>query len=311
MSSLSRRHKFISTLFLSMLTIITLAGCTNGDSTTASPSKQETNETEGKNSTKEAFSQLENQFDARLGVFAIDTETEKSISYRADERFAFASTYKALAAGAILAKNEIKDLDRIISYNEEDLVTYSPVTENHVDTGMSLSDISEAAIRYSDNTAGNLLFNELEGPAGFKSILREIGDTVTESERFEPDLNFITPGESRDTSTPQALAQSLKAFTLDDVLSSEKQSLLNDWLIGNATGDKLIRAGVPESWVVGDKSGAGAYGTRNDIAIVWPPDRKPIVIAILSDRETADATYDDALIAEAAKIVIDTLKVTD
>lgn len=306
-NSLFRLHKFKATLFLSLLAIIMIAGCTNGDESTASPSKQETNETDG-NPTEEAFTQLENQFDARLGVYAIDTETEKSITYRADERFAFASTYKALAAGAILAKNEINDLDKIISYTEDDLVTYSPITENYVDTGMSLRDISEAAIRYSDNTAGNLLFNELEGPAGFESNLREIGDTVTESERFEPELNFITPGESRDTSTPRALAQSLQALTLGDVLSSEKQSLLNDWLIGNATGDKLIRAGVPEGWIVGDKSGAGGYGTRNDIAIVWPPDRKPIVIAILSDRDTKDAAYDDELIAETAKVIINTLK---
>jgi beta-lactamase class A len=307
MSTLPRLHKSKGTPLLSLLILIMLAGCTNAATSPASTSEPETNEAEG-TSTEKAFTQLENEFDARLGVYAIDTETEKSIAYRADERFAFASTYKALAAGAMLKQKSLNDLDEIITYTEDDLVPYSPITEKHVDTGMSLKDIADAAIRYSDNTAGNLLFNELAGPAGFETVLREIGDKVTKSDRLEPDLNLTVPENSRDTSTPKALAQSLQAFVISDLLSSEKRELMTNWLVDSTTGDTLIRAGVPEGWVVGDKSGAGSYGTRNDIAIVWPPDHAPIVIAILSDRTTEDAAYDDALIAEAAEIVINALK---
>ncbi len=307
MSTLPRLHKSKGTPLLSLLILIMLAGCTNAATSPASTSEPETNEAEG-TSTEKAFTQLENEFDARLGVYAIDTETEKSIAYRADERFAFASTYKALAAGAMLKQKSLNDLDEIITYTEDDLVPYSPITEKHVDTGMSLKDIADAAIRYSDNTAGNLLFNELAGPAGFETVLREIGDKVTKSDRLEPDLNLTVPENSRDTSTPKALAQSLQAFVISDLLASEKRELMTNWLVDSTTGDTLIRAGVPEGWVVGDKSGAGSYGTRNDIAIVWPPDHAPIVIAILSDRTTEDAAYDDALIAEAAEIVINALK---
>jgi beta-lactamase class A len=307
MSTLPRLHKSKGTPLLSLLILIMLAGCTNAATSPASTSEAETNEAKG-TSTEKAFTQLENEFDARLGVYAIDTETEKSITFRADERFAFASTYKALAAGAMLKQKSLNDLDEIITYTEDDLVPYSPITEKHVDTGMSLKDIADAAIRYSDNTAGNLLFNELAGPAGFETVLREIGDKVTKSDRLEPDLNLTVPEDSRDTSTPKALAQSLQAFVVSDLLSSEKRELMTNWLVGSTTGDTLIRAGVPEGWVVGDKSGAGSYGTRNDIAIVWPPDHGPIVIAILSDRTAEDAAYDDALIAEAAEIVINALK---
>lgn len=299
-------HKRKGALFLSLLILIMLAGCTRAATSPASPTKTESTKEEV-TTTDEALRQLESQFDARLGVYAIDTETEESIVFRADERFAFASTYKSLAAGVMLQQKSINELDEIITYTKDDLVTYSPVTEKHVDTGMSLKEIAEAAIRYSDNTAGNLLFNEIGGPAGFEAALREIDDKVTESDRFEPDLNFTTPGDSRDTSTPRALATSLHAFVVSDVLPSEKRALMTDWLVGNATGDTLIRAGVPEGWVVGDKSGAATYGTRNDIAIVWPPERDPIIIAILSDRTTEDAAYDDALLAEAAKIVINAL----
>ncbi|MGU3443320.1 serine hydrolase, partial [Bacillus cereus] len=148
-------------------------------------------------------------------------------------------------------------------------------------------------------------------PSEFKKSLREVGDTVTNPERFEPELNEVPPGDVRDTSTPKALATSLQAFTLGDVLSTEKRDLLIDWMKRNTTGDNLIRAGVPGGWEVADKTGSGSYGTRNDIAIIWPSNKKPIVLAILSNHDKEDAKYDDKLIAEATKIVLDALKVTN
>ncbi len=258
--------------------------------------------------TNEKFVQLEKKFDAKLGVYAIDTGTNKTISYRPNERFAYASTYKVLAAAAVLKKNAIEKLNEVIHYSKDDLVTYSPITEKHVDTGMSLKEIAEAAIRYSDNTAGNILLQQLGGPKGFEKSLKQIGDHVTKANRFETDLNSAIPGDIRDTSAAKALATDLKAFTVDNNLTPDKRTILTDWMRGNATGDELIRAGAPIGWEVGDKSGAGSYGTRNDIAIVWPPHRAPIVVAILSNRFTEDANYDNALIAEAAKVVLNNFK---
>ncbi|MBU8678258.1 class A beta-lactamase [Bacillus subtilis] len=258
--------------------------------------------------TNKKFVQLEKKFDARLGVYAIDTGSNKTIAYRPNERFAYASTYKVLAAAAVLKKNSIEKLNEVIHYSKDDLVTYSPITEKHLDTGMSLKEISEAAIRYSDNTAGNILLQQLGGPKGFEKSLKQIGDHVTKAKRFETDLNSAIPGDIRDTSTAKTLATDLKAFTLDNTLTTDKRTILTDWMRGNATGDELIRAGAPIEWEVGDKSGAGSYGTRNDIAIVWPPNRAPIVLAILSNRFTKDANYDNALIAEAAKVVLNDLK---
>nr|WP_245542497.1 class A beta-lactamase [Siminovitchia fordii] len=256
----------------------------------------------------EKFTQLENEFDARIGVYAIDTGSNQTIEYRPEERFAFASTYKALAAAILLQQNSLEELQEVITYTEDDLVTYSPITEKHVDTGMTLLELSEAAVRFSDNTAGNLLYEALGGPKGFEQALREIGDNVTKADRFEPDLNNFTPEDTRDTSTPRALATSLQAFAVSDLLTDDKQELFTDWLKGNATGDTLIRAGAPEGWEVGDKSGAGGYGTRNDVAIVWPPNREPIVIAILSRHNTEDAEYDDTLISQAAEIALNAIK---
>lgn len=254
------------------------------------------------------FSQLEKKFDARLGVYAIDTGTNQTISYRSNERFAFASTYKALAAGVLLQKNSTEKLNEVVTYTKEDLVDYSPVTEKHVDTGMTLGEIAEAAVRYSDNTAGNILFHKIGGPKGYEKALRQIGDRVTMSDRLETELNEAIPGDNRDTSTAKAIATNLKDFTVGNALPDQKRNILTDWMRGNATGDKLIRAGVPKDWIVGDKSGAGSYGTRNDIAIVWPPNRAPIIIAILSSKDEKEATYDNQLIAEAAEVVINALR---
>lgn len=258
--------------------------------------------------THKEFSQLEKKFDARLGVYAIDTGTKQTIAYRPNERFAFASTYKALAAGVLLQQNSTMKLDEVITYTKEDLVDYSPVTEKHVDTGMTLGEIAEAAVRYSDNTAGNILFNKIGGPKGYEKALRQMGDRVTMSDRFETELNEAIPGDIRDTSTAKAIATNLKAFTAGNALPNHKRNILTEWMKGNATGDKLIRAGVPTDWVVADKSGAGSYGTRNDIAIVWPPNRSPIIIAILSSKDEKEATYDNQLIKEAAEVVIDAIK---
>ncbi|OXS59651.1 class A beta-lactamase [Bacillus sp. DSM 27956] len=258
--------------------------------------------------TAHKFMQLEKKFDARLGVYAIDTGTNRTVAYRPDERFAYSSTFKALAAGLVLQQNSLDELDEVITYTKDDLVTYSPITEQHVDTGMTLREICDAAIRYSDNTAGNLLLEELGGPDGFENGLRQIGDHVTEADRFETDLNSAIPGDIRDTSTARALATNLKAFTVDDVLPDSKRTILTDWMRGNTTGDELIRAAVPMGWEVGDKTGAGGYGTRNDIAIVWPPNRDPIIIAILSSRDTEDAAYDNELIAKAAKVALKEFK---
>ncbi|WP_373284373.1 class A beta-lactamase [Virgibacillus oceani] len=298
---------FKITILICLITLIALAGCTKEQNSDKGQSQIGNNKA-AEPSTDKDFAKLESKFDARLGVYAIDTGTNQTVAYRSDERFAYASTFKALAAGVLLQQKSIDELGKLITFTEDDLVTYSPITEKHVDTGMTLREILEAAIQYSDNTAANLLFEELGGPKKFEKAMRQIGDNVINADRIEPDLNEAVPGDSRDTSTPKAMATSLKNFAVSDLLAADKRKILTELLRGNTTGDKLIRAGVPEDWEVGDKTGSAEYGTRNDIAVIWPPDREPIVIVILSSRDTEDATYNDELIAQAAKAVVNALK---
>ncbi|MBM7599128.1 beta-lactamase class A [Virgibacillus halotolerans] len=293
--------KVVSVLLLSFVMLI---GCSEKNDN-ASQAKEQDEIT----AVEEVFDKLEDKYDARLGIFALDTNTNQTVTYRPDERFAYASTHKVFTVGALLQQNAIADLSERITYTNDDLVNYNPVTEKHVDTGMTLEELSEASLRYSDNTADNLIMAYIGGPSELKKALREIGDDVTNPVRFEPELNDVEPGETHDTSTPRALTTSLQAFTLGDALPVEKRELLTDWLKGNATGDTLIRAGVPDDWEVADKSGSASYGTRNDIAIIWPPEGEPIVLAILSSHDQKDAETNDELIEEATKEVIDILGV--
>ncbi|OFD78943.1 MULTISPECIES: class A beta-lactamase [Bacillus cereus group] len=289
-----------------LLSCVTLIGCSNSN-IQSEPPKQ----TKQEHISNQSFVKLEKEYDAKLGIYALDTGTNQTVTYRSGERFAYASTHKALAVGALLQKKSIEDLDQRIKYTSKDLVNYNPITEKYVDTGMTLKELADASIRYSDNTAQNLILKQLGGPSEFKKSLRKIGDTVTNPERFEPELNEVQPGENHDTSTPKALATSLRTYALGDILSIEKRNFLIDLMKRNTTGDNLIRAGVPGEWEVADKTGSGSYGTRNDIAIIWPPNKKPIVLAILSNHAKEDAKYDDKLIADATKIVLDALKVTN
>lgn len=199
-------------------------------------------------------------------------------------------------------------LNRVITYRASDLVEYSPITTQHVSAGMTLQAMMEAALEDSDNTAANLLLEQLGGPSRLQQALRGIGDTTTDSDRNEPSLNDASPGDTRDTSTAQALGADLRQLVLGHLLPPSRRQLLTDWLLHNTTGGPYIRAGVPAGWKVGDKTGNGYWRTRNDIAIAWPPHGAPFVIAVLSSRGSVNASSDDALIADATQTALADLR---
>jgi beta-lactamase class A len=282
---------------LVLLPLVLLAGCAGSGAASQRPSSSAPPPR-----TDAAFAQLEARFHAKLGVYALDTGTGRVVSYRPDTRFAYCSTFKALATGILLMRGA--PLGKVIRYRPSDLVDYSPVTSQHVQTGMTLEAVMEAAIDYSDNTAANLLLEQLGGPHGLQEDLRGIGDATTDSDRNQPTVDTATPGDTRDTSTARALGTDLRQFGLGHLLPASGRQLLTGWLLRNTTGGPYIRAGVPAGWKVGDKTGNGYWGTRVDIAIAWPPHRAPVVIAVLSSRGSVNATSDDALIADATRTAI-------
>ncbi|WIM87174.1 class A beta-lactamase [Candidatus Mycobacterium wuenschmannii] len=234
------------------------------------------------------FTALETQLSGRLGVFALDTGSGATVGHRADERFLMCSTAKTLAVAAVLRQNERRPglVDQVVRYGQADVLEWAPVTAKHVDTGMTVGALCDAAITVSDNTAANLLVGLLGGPPAVTEFARSLGDSITSVDRLEPDLNVTSPGDRRDTSTPAQMAQNLRGLSLGDGQHADARDRLVALLKANTTGGQCIRAGLPQNWVVGDKTGSGAQGESNDIAIVWPPGRPPLAIAVYTDPTT-------------------------
>ncbi|MFF4826280.1 class A beta-lactamase [Streptomyces sp. NPDC001312] len=246
---------------------------------------------------------LEQRHGARLGVFAHDPATGRTVRYRADERFPMCSVFKTLAAAAVL-----RDLDRHgevlsrrVHYTEADLVPEgSDQTRAHLATGMTIAELADVAIRFSDNTAGNLLLRELGGPAAVTRFARTLGDPVTRLDRWEPDLNTAEPWRLTDTTSPRAIGRTYARLVLGDALNRPDRRLLTHWLLNNTTSANRFRAGLPPTWTVADKTGSGAHGTTNDAGVAWTGSGSPVVLAVLSTKPAQDASYDDALVARAA-----------
>ena len=260
-------------------------------------------------SARKQLEAIEKDLGGRLGVFALDTATGEQLGYRADERFAFCSTFKLIAASAILAKSMQMPglLQQRIAYTKKDLVTYSPITEKHVGAGMTIAELCAAALQYSDNTAANLLIANLGGTDAVTAFARSIGDDVFRLDRWETELNSAIPGDLRDTTTPQAMGNSLNRLALGDALQPAQRAQLCDWLLGNTTGATRIKAGIPSDWKIGDKTGTGDYGTANDVGVVWPVGRAPVIVAIYTTRNAKNAEPRSDTIAAASRVVVDWL----
>jgi len=254
---------------------------------------------------------IEKRTGARIGVAALDTGSGKRLDYRSEERFPMCSTFKFLAVAAILKRVDDgqEKLDRFIPYGAKDILEYAPVTKAHLnDGGMTLAALCAAAIEQSDNTAGNLLLDTIGGPVGLTNFARSFGDEMTRLDRKEPDLNSVSPGDERDTTTPSEMRGDMQRLLLGNVLSESLQHQLEDWLRHNETGTLMVRRGVPKTWKVGDKTGRCGNGETNDIAIIRPPGRAPILLAIYSIG-SASASADDraTTLAEVARTVADSL----
>ncbi|MFC9503645.1 class A beta-lactamase [Streptomyces sp. NPDC057002] len=251
--------------------------------------------------------ELEQKHTARLGVYARNLRTGRTVAYRADERFPMASVFKTLAAAAVL-----RDLDRDgeflakrVHYTQDYVKKsgYSPVTEKNVATGMTVAELCDATIRFSDNTAGNLLLVELGGPTAVTRFCRSVGDGVTRLDRWEPELNSAEPWRVTDTTSPRAVGLTYARLVLGDALEPRDRARLTDWLLRNTTSTEKFRKALPADWLVADKTGGGRYGGNNDVGITWPPDGPPIVMSVLTTQPEEDAAADNPLVASAAALL--------
>lgn len=248
---------------------------------------------------------LERKHGGRLGVSLLDTQTGRRIRHRAGERFLMCSTFKWLAAAAVLARVDSRKerLDRRVVYGKDVLLDYAPVTGKHVGApGLSVAELCAAAVTLSDNTAANLLLASMGGPTAITAFARSLGDETTRLDRIEPDLNLGGPGDIRDTTTPDAMLADLQRVLLGDRLSTGSRDLLLQWLRECTTGLDAIRAGLPKDWTAGDKTGSGSQGETNDVAIIWPPRRKPLLVTAYYAGSHAEPAERKAVLAAVGRI---------
>ncbi len=251
------------------------------------------------------LAQLERRDGGLLGVEVRDTATGRRFGHRADERFPMCSTFKAIAAAAVLARADTgqDDLNRRITFGRDAVLSYAPVTGKHVETGMTLAELCAAAVVWSDNTAANLMLDTLGGPTGITAFARAHGDTVTRLDRTEPTLNTAIPGDVRDTTSPAAMVGLLENILLGWALSVESRGRLIGWMQDSPTGLKRVRAGLPEGWRTADKTGTGDNGTANVVALIHRPDGAPILAAVYLTGSPAEPAARDALHAEIGRLI--------
>jgi beta-lactamase class A len=251
---------------------------------------------------QQSIAEIEARVGGRVGVFALDTGNGRQLAYRPDERFAMCSTFKWVLAAAVLARVDRAELSlpERVAYGKEDLLEHAPATREHVAEGsMTVDALAEAAVTVSDNTAANLLLAKIGGPAGFTQLVRSLGDPVTRLDRNEGSLNSNEPGDPRDTTSPRAMVGLMRRVLCGDVLSPAGRERLLGWLRACKTGQNRLRAGLPQGWTAGDKTGSGARGSVNDVAIAWPPGRAPILVAAYTSDSEAGL---DALCAAHADV---------
>lgn len=254
----------------------------------------------------EALAGLERQSGGRFGVAILDAGGAKRAQHRGDERFPLCSTFKVLAVAAVLARVDRgqERLERTIAFGADDLLEYAPVARARAGEGrLSVGELCEAAIVVSDNTAANLLLQSLGGPARVTAFARGLGDATTRLDRDEPSLNECLPGDERDTTTPRAMARTLRGLLLGGALSQASRERLTRWMTSSTTGLERLRAGLPPGWRAGDKTGSGYNGTLNDIAILWPPSGKPLIVAAYLTQTRESTEVRNAVFAELARRV--------
>ena len=254
----------------------------------------------------EGWAAIERGVHGRLGVAVLDTGSGTLSGHRLDERFPMCSTFKCLAAALVLARVDAgqERLNRRVVVTRESLLEWSPVTSQHVDgAGMTMAELCEAAVTVSDNPAANLLLQGVGGPAGLTAFLRRIGDDVTRLDRNEPTLNQAVPGDPRDTSTPRAMARTLRTLLLGDALSARSREQLLRWMAATTTGAKRLRAGLPADWKIADKTGTGRLGTTNDVALLQPPHGAPLVVVAYLTQSKADADARERALAAVGRLV--------
>lgn len=254
----------------------------------------------------EFFTEHEKKTGGRIGLYARDLATGRILSWRASERFVMCSTFKMSLVARVLARVDQgkEQLTRFVPYGAKELLSYAPVARhNFLNGGMTIEELCQAAVELSDNTCANLLLNSIGGPLMLTRFWRATGDSVTRLDHDEPVLNRSPPGDPRDTTTPAAMSDNLRRFLLGNVLSPDSRARLTGWMLNCQTGTALLRAGLPASWKIADKTGSNGRDALGDIAVAWPTMGRPVLICTYTQGGEPKPEQLPAALADIGRLV--------
>ncbi|HEY2465363.1 MAG TPA: class A beta-lactamase [Steroidobacteraceae bacterium] len=253
-----------------------------------------------------ALADYERDSGGHIGVYAKNLRTGAEVSWRAHERFVMCSSFKASLAACVLARVDRGQarMDDSIAYGAADLMEWAPAAKQNLGKGaMSVAAMCEAAVELSDNTCANALLARFGGPSAITAFWRSIGDTVSRLDHNEPELNRTPLGRPEDTTTPAAMAGTLQRLVLGNVLSPNSREHLTNWMLGCKTGDNRLRAGLPNDWRVGDKTGNNGKDASGDIAVTWDTRGEPMVICAYTRGGTPTPRQVDDVFAQIGRYV--------
>jgi beta-lactamase class A len=254
----------------------------------------------------DAITIYEHETGGRVGLYVENLATGRKIAWRADERFVMCSTFKASLAACVLSRVDRGEehLEAMVPFTDKDMQSYAPVAKQHfAKREMSIEQMCEGAVELSDNTCANLLLARLGGPSALTAFWRSTGDSVTQLDHNEPELNFSPPGDPHDTTTPAAMAGNLQRFVLGKVLSAESRDRLTGWMVDCKTGGNRLRGGLPKDWKIGDKTGNNGKDATGDIAVVWPKPDVAILVSAYTQGGSPTPAQQEALFAEIGRMV--------
>ncbi len=247
---------------------------------------------------------LESANGVTIGI-AAGRRGQTAYTYRGGDTFPMCSLFKTLAVARLLRDHAYDDefWKRRILFREDQIVENSIICAADEDRDMSVEQLADAALRFSDNTAGNLLLELIGGPMQIGAYARTLGAPSTRLDRWEPELNEALPGDLRDTSTPSDIHKLYEALLIGDALSTLGQACLRSWMLRNTTAGKRLGAAVSPGTELADKTGAGDYGVVNDAGVVWPDGRPPLTVAVMTKTDDPDAVNNNEVVARVGQLI--------
>ena len=212
-----------------------------------------------------ALAELERASSVTIGVTAVRWGSRRAFRYRGDQRFPMCSLFKTLAAASLVRDRGYDETywRTPIPFTSADVVVDSSILGTGEISEATPEELADAALRFSDNTAGNLLLREIGGPAGDHPVRRIARrDRDTDSTAGSPTLNEALPGDVRDTTTPDDIAGCMQRSSSTTRRVCWPRHALREWMLRNTTSNARMRAGLTPPFELADKTGGGELRRR-------------------------------------------------